>query len=375
MLTILACMIVVAYAGREPYLGEDIDILIQKSKRSGVTAVPREIPITEEQKQDYEHYNTKFAEIAKAYAEGYKAAIKAVQARAIIAQKRLQQMQVNNVRSTIPEVPERGKTERLETSLFSFPPTNEVTENGIEKSEIPHPVNNEHRVFERSTNLLKGKENFGEETAFDYQKDAIAHAAGLSETVENNFQQEKKKRSTDEPKISRHRRSRMPYLGQNLDALGVVRAKPNWEKPVKKSIPQVSNANALFSNGYLSPQQYPMYMQPPPAQQQLLPEPYQQQRAFFRSYPSSYSPLVQRQAMNNFFSAPQSPQIRSYINSAMYPSFPFQNYGKVVSNQPSDVETTRRNEEVVQKKRSASPEPSIGGGSAVLSRQDIIYKN
>lgn len=45
----------------------------------------------------------------------------------------------------------------------------------------------------------------------------------------------------------RQRRSRMPYLGQNLDRLGVVRVVPNWDDPPakkKNEVPQ-SSTNPL----------------------------------------------------------------------------------------------------------------------------------
>ena len=34
--------------------------------------------------------------------------------------------------------------------------------------------------------------------------------------------------------LVRRRRSHMPYLGQNLDKLGVIRVKPNWDTPPEK---------------------------------------------------------------------------------------------------------------------------------------------
>lgn len=45
--------------------------------------------------------------------------------------------------------------------------------------------------------------------------------------------------------IERLRRSRMPYLGQNLDKMGVVRVVPNWNDPPakkKNDVPQASKS-------------------------------------------------------------------------------------------------------------------------------------
>ena len=63
-------------------------------------------------------------------------------------------------------------------------------------------------------------------------------------------------------------------------------------------------------------------MQSPPSQQQFAPEPYQQQRAFFRAFAPSYPPQAQNQQMNGYFNTPQSVQMRSFINNAIYPSYP-----------------------------------------------------
>lgn len=90
-----------SHANRVPYLGGDIVDFISESKSPDLTDPAQawivsqqkpveHKPITAKQKRDSSNYNTKFNDIARAYAEGYKAAIKAVQQRAIIARRRLQ---------------------------------------------------------------------------------------------------------------------------------------------------------------------------------------------------------------------------------------------------------------------------------------------
>merc|ERR1712142_131138 len=102
-LLLLATIVVVANAGRLPYLGGDIQDVIQDSKQKDLSdpsaawivanqrpAEPK--PITQKQKRDSTNYNSKFTDFARAYAEGYKAAIKAVQQRALISKRRLHGM-------------------------------------------------------------------------------------------------------------------------------------------------------------------------------------------------------------------------------------------------------------------------------------------
>lgn len=103
VLVLLASFLALTHAGRLPYLGGDIDEVIQSSKQKDLTdpsaawivANQRPVepkPITQKQKRDSTNYNSKFTDIARAYAEGYKAAIKAVQQRALIAKRRLHTM-------------------------------------------------------------------------------------------------------------------------------------------------------------------------------------------------------------------------------------------------------------------------------------------
>jgi len=103
VLLLLATVVAVANAVRLPYLGGDIEDFIQSSKEKDlsdpsaawIVANQRPVepkPITQKQKRDSTNYNSKFTDIARAYAEGYKAAIKAVQQRALIAKRRLHGM-------------------------------------------------------------------------------------------------------------------------------------------------------------------------------------------------------------------------------------------------------------------------------------------
>jgi len=133
VLLLLATVVAVANAVRLPYLGGDIEDFIQSSKEKDlsdpsaawIVANQRPVepkPITQKQKRDSSNYNSKFTDIARAYAEGYKAAIKAVQQRALIAKRRLHGMgkpvpvrpSANFfpsplfTRSTIPQAPQSG---------------------------------------------------------------------------------------------------------------------------------------------------------------------------------------------------------------------------------------------------------------------------
>ena len=40
----------------------------------------------------------------------------------------------------------------------------------------------------------------------------------------------------------------MPYLGQNLDQLGVIRVKPNWDSKVDKKdeVPEIKSKKYIF---------------------------------------------------------------------------------------------------------------------------------
>jgi len=145
----LACtLFVVAYAGYAPYLGGDIQDLIESTKTApGSSTVPGvKKPVTEKQRRDSTNYNAKFADIARAYAEGYKAAIKAVQARAFIAKRRLLGIRP---RSNIPGLVYRNPyLEKVAKSIIPATPSPLLRANGgqqadilVPKSTIPVPDN------------------------------------------------------------------------------------------------------------------------------------------------------------------------------------------------------------------------------------------
>jgi hypothetical protein len=155
VLVVLATLLALTHAGRLPYLGGDIDEVIQSSKQKDLTdpsaawivANQRPVepkPITQKQKRDSTNYNSKFTDIARAYAEGYKAAIKAVQQRALIAKRRLHTIgkplplrpSANFLppalfaRSTIPQAPQPNTPD-----ILNLQPATDITA----KSTIPLP--------------------------------------------------------------------------------------------------------------------------------------------------------------------------------------------------------------------------------------------
>lgn len=203
-----------SWAGKAAYLGGDIDQYVALSKKSQLYP---------------------------------KAAIQAVQARAVIAQKRLH----NYKKSNIPH-------------KFKSPLPNLVTVPGAEKSSIPHP----EELLKFAKRSLDGKDGFhrgipsillSEEKRSEISK---LNAAALHRNANMDNMgglsyggmggvlsrqrwrfTKKHRRSVDDEanRLSRKRRSHMPYLGQNLDRLGVVRVQPNWEEQptVKKdSLPK-----------------------------------------------------------------------------------------------------------------------------------------
>jgi len=199
--------------------------------------------------------------------------------------------------------------------------------------------------------------------------------------------------------IKRHRRSHMPYLGQNLDALGIVRAKPNWEPAKKKTLLPNVVQQAKPQPRRIVPQQS-MY----PSQQPENPIYTDRYSSVRRTFPNKqvYNPFAQRlqvaqQQMRQNVPQPYNP----YYNNL--PAYANPYYGGFVSspqnnNKKSNVEVAANNllPGVDRKKKSASPEPDVAalnyaarhrnvyldgvsgdpysGGSSVLSRQNVYYK-
>jgi len=350
-------------------------------------------PVTAQQRDDAQKFSTKFTEIAKAYAEGYKAAIKAVQARALIAQRRLYQSRVD-ARSVIPSVPIIDNnvnriTERssVASSGFSAPVPNQVTENAMEKSGIPRPV---YKLPSPSNEFNNADEVATLIPQANKEKEASDFTNLLKEQQTN-----EQKRNVKE----RHRRSHMPYLGQNLDALGIVRAKPNWEPAKKKTLLPNVVQQAKPQPRRIVPQQS-MY----PSQQPENPIYTDRYSSVRRTFPNKqvYNPFAQRlqvaqQQMRQNVPQPYNP----YYNNL--PAYANPYYGGFVSspqnnNKKSNVEVAANNllPGVDRKKKSASPEPDVAalnyaarhrnvyldgvsgdpysGGSSVLSRQNVYYK-
>lgn len=257
MLIYLAFLIFVksSLAGRAVYLGGDIDHYAEISKKSQLYPKSNR-PVTAKQLEAYRKYQSKFSDIAKAYAEGYKAAIQAVQARAVIAQKRLR---TYKKKSNIPQQDTKinnGLPENLNLEDFRNLSPNFATVRGSEKSAIPHPRVSKRSVEDKpkvdpfhhgTPSYLLSPEKKAEiarmNTAASRRNVYMDNMGGVSYggiggvLSRQAWRYKKKHRrsvndvdaDTYEPKhIVRHRRSRMPYLGQNLDRLGVVRVKPNW---------------------------------------------------------------------------------------------------------------------------------------------------
>ncbi|XP_057317149.1 uncharacterized protein LOC130662328 isoform X3 [Hydractinia symbiolongicarpus] len=369
-----------------------------------VLGVPK--PVTAQQKENYQRYNTKFTEIAKAYAEGYKAAIKAVQARALIAQKRLYQNHLAaqiNARSTIPETPTTSSENVKEnTGAFNLPVPNEVTVNGMEKSGIPHAepttATSDHKVVQRSVNpvgfangpvnLISDAErkkisqlNFAARHR-NFYLDRIGGSRGLV------YKKHRKRRSAkvgQTPDISRQRRSRMPYLGQNLDALGVIRATPNWdEAPQKKeNMPAKPSPQQIHQQSGL---QVASFQQPQQQIQNGNPSSFAVRNGIAKPTALQFQQLQQRNSVPGF---------NPYNQMSMYPQYPYPNNAGLQQEHTS-VEKIDEQPGVERSKKSASPEPDVAalnyaarhrnvyldsvsgdpysGGSSVLSRQNIIYK-
>ncbi|XP_057317147.1 uncharacterized protein LOC130662328 isoform X1 [Hydractinia symbiolongicarpus] len=401
---ILLTLVSLVLGGRAPYLGGDLEPLLEETKRSGITQVPK--PVTAQQKENYQRYNTKFTEIAKAYAEGYKAAIKAVQARALIAQKRLYQNHLAaqiNARSTIPETPTTSSENVKEnTGAFNLPVPNEVTVNGMEKSGIPHAepttATSDHKVVQRSVNpvgfangpvnLISDAErkkisqlNFAARHR-NFYLDRIGGSRGLV------YKKHRKRRSAkvgQTPDISRQRRSRMPYLGQNLDALGVIRATPNWdEAPQKKeNMPAKPSPQQIHQQSGL---QVASFQQPQQQIQNGNPSSFAVRNGIAKPTALQFQQLQQRNSVPGF---------NPYNQMSMYPQYPYPNNAGLQQEHTS-VEKIDEQPGVERSKKSASPEPDVAalnyaarhrnvyldsvsgdpysGGSSVLSRQNIIYK-
>ncbi|XP_057317148.1 uncharacterized protein LOC130662328 isoform X2 [Hydractinia symbiolongicarpus] len=381
---ILLTLVSLVLGGRAPYLGGDLEPLLEETKRSGITQVPK--PVTAQQKENYQRYNTKFTEIAKAYAEGYKAAIKAVQARALIAQKRLYQNHLAaqiNARSTIPETPTTSSENVKEnTGAFNLPVPNEVTVNGMEKSGIPHAepttATSDHKVVQRSVNPQL---NFAARHR-NFYLDRIGGSRGLV------YKKHRKRRSAkvgQTPDISRQRRSRMPYLGQNLDALGVIRATPNWdEAPQKKeNMPAKPSPQQIHQQSGL---QVASFQQPQQQIQNGNPSSFAVRNGIAKPTALQFQQLQQRNSVPGF---------NPYNQMSMYPQYPYPNNAGLQQEHTS-VEKIDEQPGVERSKKSASPEPDVAalnyaarhrnvyldsvsgdpysGGSSVLSRQNIIYK-
>jgi len=244
----------------------------------------------------------KVDEIAKAHAEGYKAAITAMNARSVIPK---QPVAVNNKpqinqRSFIPK-PFASKVVQNMPSApansFLFP-ARQIVVNGVEKSGIPRPQYQPqimrpvaqrpvmkpagHTVVERSAAPppLLGKfmdQQMGKAVSQDSEKksnvpqlmggatipdeskaaemaklnaaarhrnvyfdsiggDPYVGASGVLSHQHVNFQRSRRSTDSEGRKnfLRRHRRSRMRYLGQDLNKLGIVRAVPVFDSPAKQ---------------------------------------------------------------------------------------------------------------------------------------------
>ncbi|XP_066927569.1 uncharacterized protein [Clytia hemisphaerica] len=233
-----------SHAGSAHYLGGDMQSYAEISKKSRFYPKSNK-PITAKQLDDYKNYQSKFSDIAKAYSEGYKAAIQAVQSRAALAQKRLYAYKKSKIQTNKPN----GRM---------------VDVTGSEKSHIPHPpsfLNIHKRDIHTETGFHRGTPSImlSEQRRAEISR---LNAAALKRNPfmdglggnsyggvggvlsKQGWKYEKKHRRSSEDDIpslvARQRRSHMPYLGQNLDQIGVVRVRPNWDtKPAKKDkLPQ-----------------------------------------------------------------------------------------------------------------------------------------
>jgi len=133
----------------------------------------------------------------------------------------------------------------------------------------------------------------------------------------------RRRRSVDndmDADLHRHRRSRMPYLGQNLDKLGIVRANVNWSgekkgnivqlyhKPaLAQTVPAQSEANIVPQNVPAQPvaNLMPQYNQniPQAAQASFIPSPPQNAAAAYRSmvpYWPQFMAFMQQYARNPY---------------------------------------------------------------------------
>lgn len=286
MLIYLAFLIFIksSLAGRAVYLGGDIDHYAEISKKSQLYPKSNH-PVTAKQLEAYRKYQSKFSDIAKAYAEGYKAAIQAVQARAVIAQKRLR---TYKKKSNIPQQDTKinnGLPENLSLEDFRNLSPNFVNVRGSEKSEIPHlhiskrSVGDKPKVDpfhhgvpsymlspEKKAEIARMNAAASHRNVYMDNMGGVSYG-GIGGVLSRQAWRYKKKhrRSVNdndvdifEPNhIVRHRRSRMPYLGQNLDRLGIVRVKPNWHNVAEKKgkLPKMMTPQ---TTGQLLPKKFSM---------------------------------------------------------------------------------------------------------------------
>lgn len=320
-----------ASAGSAPYLGGDMTKYAEISKKSFLYPKSNK-PITSKQIADYKRYQSKFSDIAKAYSEGYKAAIQAVQSRAVLAQKRLN----NFKRSKIPQAPKQviTKSNVPNVGLFQQPNKNLVDVAGTEKSRIPHP--SDLLVMNRRALLDQPKENgfhrgipsilLSEEKRAEISRlnAAAMHRNPFMDSLGGNsyggvggvlsrqgwIYRKKHRRSLNDliHHIVRQRRSHMPYLGQNLDRLGVVRVKPNWDaKPDKKNklpLPDIKTPQSIGQQ--TSPKVASFVKQTNPYTRNNVPQPWLQKSNF-----PSFNPYYGQMSYNPF-NALMFPQINSF---------------------------------------------------------------
>lgn len=219
MLLLTTALFAAAHAVRLPYLGGDIHDFLLNSKENDLSdpsaawiaanrkpVAPR--PITMKQKRDSTKYNSKFTDIARAYAEGYKAAIKAVQQRALIAKRRLngfkpiaaafprRPMLPQIVKSTIPKAPVNPQAPKIQAPINtkSIIPSPEVPEQipGVgESREVSNPApssDHETQTLPTLNGLPDSKSGLEEMVA----RSTIPEAPKVPEAVPEDHKEEKK---------------------------------------------------------------------------------------------------------------------------------------------------------------------------------------
>jgi len=285
-------LVKISLAGSANYLGGDIEAYAELSKKS--TLYPR-------------------------------SAIQAVQARAVIAQKRLTAYK----KSQVPK-----------------PKGNVLDVIGAEKSLIPHPsqylaVNkrsapSKENGFHRDTpSIMLSEERRAEisrlnaaalhRNAYMDSTGGVSYGGMGGVLSRQGWRYEKKHRRDIPEFVLRQRRSHMPYLGQNLEQLGVIRVKPNWDSKVDKKdqvpevrTPQKVGEKASLQTAAIFDKQENPFQRNNIAQ---LMQPWQQQQQ--RSNIPAFNPYFGQQQMMypNPYAALMFPQ-QPMVNNMMAPQLP-----------------------------------------------------